>query len=90
MEKQEFNLSEKAVKEAEKNYPKAFEDNPKEFNLSERKKWHGGHIVFTNKDIKEFIRRLKKIFCEGHEGRKWDGFNIKYVIDKLAGEEFIK
>lgn len=68
---EEFILHKKAIKNAKENYPEAFEDNPKEFNLSEKiytlneiNEWvdideEAREIknLFVKEDVKEFIKR---------------------------------
>lgn len=58
-----------------------------EFNLSEKmyEKWNGVDM-FELKDVKEFIRRLKKMFRSN--SLKYGG-EIKFEIDKLAGDKLV-
>ena len=65
---EQFNLSKKAVRKAKENYPEAFEDNPKESNLSE-KEFVGfdNKPKYNRKDVKEFIKRLNE-FSDNRRG----------------------
>ena len=58
----------------------------KEFNLSEKKikvgDYHDGMVVYPEKHVKEFIRRLKDKFEHDTYWQK-----VCFNIDKLAGNK---
>jgi len=52
----------------------------KEFNLSEQSKRYLGIWLYSEEDIKEFIKRLKEELAMGYS---------EEVINKLAGDKLI-
>ncbi len=61
-----------------------------EFNLSEKIQDHGNGITryYCDKDVKEFIRLLKKNMKWDFENPEGYSLNMLYErIDKLAGEK---
>ena len=59
------------------------------FNLSKKvfQDFKGKDNIYFEKDVKEFIRRLKEEITKGCMGTSANCYLIKKEIDKLAGEE---
>jgi len=64
----------------------------KEFNLSEYRQYRGCY-GYPERDIKEFIKRLKEVFILKSKVRDGEAVvelgEIEKEIDKLAGDKFI-
>ncbi len=84
-DKKEFNLSENKLYGYAGCNPELQEDLsniPKE----DHENWMA---VYPEKDIKEFIKKLKEEMFKSWQENKWSYQLIKYKIDKLAGEDLI-